>query len=561
MDPADPRDTVIAPLDAQPSANADSLVESLDRQYGIPGQAPYPAPPPPAAALDRYAVPEALSARHPKGGLIAMRLLSRMQADLAELTQDKRPATYEEVDKFLGYALVAEGIAPRDYTAEQAAQWWSTGGSAALRAGARDGADGGSTTKDVAEGDDSGTPSPGTGPDGVDEGLSYGQDDGSSGAFSPAHPVGDSRQDAATDVAAPEVSDASTPPEAASTTENASEALADPTLTAPSAADLNGKPPADPKAALAEARKQAVLAVNAAAAAAKTSTAEPAHADLSTLDKGFGDSDHGFHGDYRTTPKMRDWLRGPKPLAGADLPYPDGPTGADGWSIEGGRKVRAEVAYLYTLPEVKAFLDLIAQLEGPHSNFGYNLSHGARPAKLPDLDTFHGGDAASGRYQIKAEGWKKIGGRLWSRQDFSPFTQDLIAITLLRNCGATSELLKGHLSAALTLASREFASIPVSLAVDHSYYSTLNDKKDAKGNLVRGTDGRPAQEERLQSNPIDFRDLPAEFTKHLEFRQAEFQRAKQEWEAHKTLPWAFIPPTRWQAFGIPGFDRPKQKAN
>ncbi len=147
MDRADPGDTITSLADAQPPANADSLVESLDRQYGIPAQAHLPAPPRPAAAPDRYAVPEGLSARHPEGGLIAMRLLSRMQADLAELTQDKRPATYEEVDKFLGYALVAEGIAPRDYSAEQAAQWWSMGGSVALRAGASGGGDGSSTAK------------------------------------------------------------------------------------------------------------------------------------------------------------------------------------------------------------------------------------------------------------------------------------------------------------------------------------------------------------------------------------------------------------------------------
>jgi len=123
-----------APSDA--TAEADTPAPSLP--IGGTSPAVDPPSPSPAGRQDGRLVPDAMAALHPEGGYIAMRLLSRMQTDLAVLTGDKRPATYDEVDEYLGHALVAEGIAPRGYTAEQAAKWWAMGGSAALRAPATD---------------------------------------------------------------------------------------------------------------------------------------------------------------------------------------------------------------------------------------------------------------------------------------------------------------------------------------------------------------------------------------------------------------------------------------
>jgi murein DD-endopeptidase MepM/ murein hydrolase activator NlpD len=57
-----------------------------------------------------------------------------MNTDLAELTQGKRAATYPEVDEYLGHALIAEGVAPQGFTAEEATRWWRTGGYRALAA-------------------------------------------------------------------------------------------------------------------------------------------------------------------------------------------------------------------------------------------------------------------------------------------------------------------------------------------------------------------------------------------------------------------------------------------
>jgi len=298
---------------------------------------------------------------------------------------------------------------------------------------------------------------------------------------------------------------------------------------------------------MANALKQSRLTVAATAAATKAQGSAPFGTDLSTIDKGFGDRAHAFPGDYRTRPESRAWLPELESRAGRYIPYADGSPGSEGTTAAGRSKIRAEVAYLYTLPEVKAFLDLFAHTEGA-DELGYSLSHNGGP-KLRDLKAYYGGADASGRYQIKGQAWKDFGVALWSRKDFSEITQDLVAITLLRQSGATDALLKGNLSGAMTLAAKVFASGPVSATQDYSFYSIPRPHTDPKT-------GAPIRVAELQPSPIRFRDLPAEFAKHLQYRQAEFRQAEQAWRANGTLPKAFIPPTRWRSFGLDGFDTP-----
>ncbi|MES1971593.1 MAG: peptidoglycan DD-metalloendopeptidase family protein [Pseudomonadota bacterium] len=133
--------------EATPETDGDaSWIERFleeNRHLALQRPALPPAPPRPIPDGDHadWPVPEEYGARDPRGGYRMMRLLSRMTADLAEATQGKRAATYAEVAQSLGDTLVAEGIAPRGYTAEEAAKWWHMGGSAALRAAPDDGAD------------------------------------------------------------------------------------------------------------------------------------------------------------------------------------------------------------------------------------------------------------------------------------------------------------------------------------------------------------------------------------------------------------------------------------
>jgi hypothetical protein len=115
-DPIDTGNTSAAdrsPPETQPVATTESMLEALDRLYGGNSPAPVPAPAPaPASRVDSDTRASDIKAvTRPDGGHIAMRLLLRMQTDLAVLTQDKRPATYEEVDEAFGHALRAEGLA------------------------------------------------------------------------------------------------------------------------------------------------------------------------------------------------------------------------------------------------------------------------------------------------------------------------------------------------------------------------------------------------------------------------------------------------------------------
>jgi len=550
---ADDADSPAAtPPETQPADNTESPAESLDRLYGNPAQPPQPTPPPPAAAPGKYAVPPALGARHPDGGLIAMRLLSRMQRDLAELTQDKRPATYEEVDKFLGHALVAERIAPRGYSAEQATRWWDMGGSAVLHASANGAGDNRSIPSDMTA-QDAPRPAELDSSRLRDEFASvqvHARDDAPPGSPEPDSSEnvsfgGEAESEATTD---PNVAQ---PDTAGTTTEDASEELADPVSSTPSAAGAKIRPANDSKARVDEAIEQSKKTIYTTKAAAKTRVAAPPGTDLSTYDKGFGDTAHAFHGDYRTTSAARAWLSEFERLAKPDMPYPDGSPIGEAMTAAKRQSIREEVAYLYTLPEVKAFLDLIAHGEGADKD-GYYLSHGMGRPRLPDLDTFHRtGNEAKGRYQIQPGPWRDYGGALWSRTDFSEITQDLIAITQLKFSGAIDELMKGNLSGALTLASPIFASVPVSATEDYSRYPITR--------YPDGPKGKPVTE--LQPTPTHFRDLSTVFADHLRYRQAEFKQAEQAWRTHQTLPKAFIPPLRWQSFGLSGFDRPPEKAN
>jgi hypothetical protein len=89
-----------------------------------------PAPPPQPwdGPKSQWKVPDHLSMPHPNGGYMAMALMSRTMDDLDEVTGGKRAATYEEVDKYFGHALIAEGLVPFTYTAEEAIRWWKAGG-------------------------------------------------------------------------------------------------------------------------------------------------------------------------------------------------------------------------------------------------------------------------------------------------------------------------------------------------------------------------------------------------------------------------------------------------
>ena len=136
---ADEAPSAASPLEEEtPEQFMRRLVE--ENSWRIKPRPPRPVPPPEPKSIHlmtpeemHASLPVHLRRRRPDGSYYAMGLLSRMQTDLEELTQGKRAATYPEVDEYLGYALLAEGLAPRGLTAANAVQWWRAGGSEVLR--------------------------------------------------------------------------------------------------------------------------------------------------------------------------------------------------------------------------------------------------------------------------------------------------------------------------------------------------------------------------------------------------------------------------------------------
>jgi hypothetical protein len=246
--------------------------------------------------------------------------------------------------------------------------------------------------------------------------------------------------------------------------------------------------------------------------------------------------------DYRTTPEARAWLNEVRPQDGKEIPYPKGDGKSWGKSTKDLVEIRRLAGYYYTLPEVKAFLDIVSRTET--NDRGYLTSHDPKPM-LDDLNDFPTHGMPSGRYQIQKKLWKEIGKNWFSRNDFSPVTQDMIAIASLMNRKSVDALLKGDLDGALFLAAKEFASIPMSADRDYSLYVGGRPKPE--------NDRADRQDAGRQPTPIRFGDLRALYYQRLDARRKEFAEAKAAWEKDHVLPQSFISPFRWRSFDITGF--------
>jgi tape measure domain-containing protein len=118
-------------------------------------------------------------------------------------------------------------------------------------------------------------------------------------------------------------------------------------------------------------------------------------------------------------------------------------------------------------PHVKAFLDIIAYAEGTANmpNKGYNtlFGHGQFSSfadhprqRIPFGST---SSSASGRYQIMDFTWDEEKAKL-GLKDFSPVSQDLVALSRILMRGGLDELLKGDIRGAINATRKEWASFP-----------------------------------------------------------------------------------------------------
>ena len=121
-------------------------------------------------------------------------------------------------------------------------------------------------------------------------------------------------------------------------------------------------------------------------------------------------------------------------------------------------------------PNIAAFLDTIAFSEGTlkygHED-GYNVlvggglftSYKTHPRKLVDLPKLGIKSTAAGRYQIMARYFKPYADLLLL-SDFSPESQDRIALQMIKEQGALKNVIDGEIPYAIDKCANIWASFP-----------------------------------------------------------------------------------------------------
>lgn len=117
----------------------------------------------------------------------------------------------------------------------------------------------------------------------------------------------------------------------------------------------------------------------------------------------------------------------------------------------------------------QAFLTMIATSEGtaPLGDNGYNVLVGGKlfkgyadhPRILVDLPRLGIKSTAAGRYQILARYFDVYKKQL-KLPDFSPASQDAIAVQMIRECGALDDVDAGRVGAAIEKCKSRWASLP-----------------------------------------------------------------------------------------------------
>lgn len=108
----------------------------------------------------------------------------------------------------------------------------------------------------------------------------------------------------------------------------------------------------------------------------------------------------------------------------------------------------------------------IAEAEGGGYDFKYGAIKGKKndPWRFTDYSThpgagYGGKTTAAGMYQETIDTWREMGGNM-GLSDFTPDTQDLIAIEILRVIKVVDLIKNGELSPALEKASHRWSSLP-----------------------------------------------------------------------------------------------------
>jgi muramidase (phage lysozyme) len=135
----------------------------------------------------------------------------------------------------------------------------------------------------------------------------------------------------------------------------------------------------------------------------------------------------------------------------------------------------AENEALLADPNVSAFLKAIAEADGGGYDFKYGAVKDKRndPWRFTDFST-HPGPGYGGRltpagmYQITVDTWRDHGGKM-GLSDFSPKTQDLIAVEMLRSIGIADKIKAGDIAGAMGPAAVKWAALPRGPGLSNSY--------------------------------------------------------------------------------------------
>ena len=152
-------------------------------------------------------------------------------------------------------------------------------------------------------------------------------------------------------------------------------------------------------------------------------------------------------------------------------------------------------------PSLRAFLAVIRAGEGTSDPDGYRRHYGGtlfdsfadHPCKAITAGRWT--STAAGAYQFLMGTWRECAAAL-ALPDFSPASQDLAAVFLIRRRGALPDALAGRLDAAIAKCAKEWASLPGSpygqptrtLAQAHAVYAQA-------GGALAGDDTEPASQE------------------------------------------------------------------
>lgn len=114
---------------------------------------------------------------------------------------------------------------------------------------------------------------------------------------------------------------------------------------------------------------------------------------------------------------------------------------------------------------MRAFLVLIRTGEGTIGDSGYRTLYGGglfdSYVDHPPGTVTAGGltSSAAGAYQILAGTWREMQA-LYGLPDFSPASQDVAAVGLIKRRGALGDVLAGRFDSAIAKCAREWASLP-----------------------------------------------------------------------------------------------------